>query len=54
MHFAHMCIGDALSDQGKAAEAEAEYAAAIPVDADNPVMLQTIEDSKTLARLREP
>ena len=51
--FAHMCLGDALSDQGKTAEAEAEYATAIQLMPDNNVLLQTIEASKTLARLRE-
>jgi cytochrome c-type biogenesis protein CcmH/NrfG len=48
-----MCLGDALSDQGKTAEAEAEYATAIQLMPGNDVLLQAIEASKTLARLRE-
>jgi tetratricopeptide (TPR) repeat protein len=48
-----MCLGEALTDQGKTAEAEAEYAAAIQLMPGNAALLQEIESSKTLARLRE-
>jgi len=47
------CASGCLVDQGKAAEAGSRVCRAIQLMPNNPVMLQTIEDSKTLARLRE-
>jgi len=51
--YTHKYLGDALSNQGKTAESETEYDTAAQLRPEDTVLLQQIEASQTLAKLRE-